>query len=293
VALITNKPAWLNLKDLAPPTLVRAALDGKPVELTSLADLGWIEAPRRLTLEFRDAENPLDASGLGVTLNGKAAVTGAGGDVKATAIEGGKGLSVEVDLERALASEKGRARRNVLQVSVADRSVDRRETSAVVSYLARVPLDPNAIYLSDLTPVKAFAHGGLIRDHDYVGNVAEIAGRVYPKCLTLCPEVTAGGNHAEVVYQLPAGRGALSFLADLGVSSSARAYGSVTFTVQRGDSPDGPWEDLYASPTMRGGEEPAPISLALGATKYLRLYTTDAGDGINSDHALWGDARLK
>jgi hypothetical protein len=44
---------------------------------------------------------------------------------------------------------------------------------------------------------------------------------------------------------------------------------------------------------MRGGEEPAPISLALGATKYLRLYTTDAGDGINSDHALWGDARLK
>jgi hypothetical protein len=30
----------------------------------------------------------------------------------------------------------------------------------------------------------------------------------------------------------------------------------------------------------------------LGPAPYLRLYTTDAGDGINSDHALWGNARL-
>ncbi len=291
VSLIVGKPAWLNLNDKTPPSLVRVALDGKPVEPGSIRDLGWIEPPKKVGLEFRDAENPLDPASVKVVLDGKA--LNPGDLVKATPGEGGRDLVLEVDLEKASAADTGQARRHVLQVSIDDRSADRRETSVVLSYLTRVPLDPNVIYLSDLDPVKSFAHGGLIRDRDYVGNVAEIAGRVYPKCLTLCPETSPDGNHAEVVYQLPADRGALTFLADVGISASARENGSVIFMVQRSAAPDGPWETLYTSPVLRGGGEPAPISLALGPAKYLRLSTTDAGDGINSDHALWGSPRLK
>jgi len=181
----------------------------------------------------------------------------------------------------------------VLEVAVSDKSVDRRQMAVVLSYINKVPLDPNALYLSDLEPVKSFAHGGLIRDKDYVGNVAQIAGRVYPKCLTLHPEVVAEGNHAEVIYPLPADRGPLTLKADLGLTDPSHGHGSVVFLVQRGDAPDGPWETLYTSPTLRGGTEPVAIAVELGSAPYLRLYTTDAGDGINSDHALWGNARLE
>jgi len=63
--------------------------------------------------------------------------------------------------------------------------------------------------------------------------------------------------------------------------------------VQRAASATGPWETLYTSPVMRGGTDPLTIEADLGDAIYLRLYTTDAGDGINSDHALWGNVRLK
>ena len=63
--------------------------------------------------------------------------------------------------------------------------------------------------------------------------------------------------------------------------------------VQSGDSADGEWRTLFTSPLLRSSQAPLPVELSLGQGKYLRLYTTDAGDGINSDHAVWGNARLK
>jgi len=289
VSLIMGKPPWLNLDDPTPPALVRVTLDDMALDAQSLRDLGWIEPPRKATFEFRDAENPLDIEGTQVALNGKRMLS----LVKATTGAEGKAAVLEVDLEKALAAEKHQARRHVLEVTVPDMSVDRRQTSIVLSFIAKVPLDPSALYLSDLKPVKAFAHGGLIRDKDYVGNVAQIAGRVYPKCLTLCPEVSPDGNHAEVIYALPGDRGPLSLKADIGISDSGRGNGSATFTVQRSDTADGPWDALFTSPVLRGGQAPLTLELPLGPAKYLRLYTTDAGDSINSDHAVWGDARLK
>ncbi|MBI3922955.1 MAG: NPCBM/NEW2 domain-containing protein, partial [Armatimonadetes bacterium] len=49
---------------------------------------------------------------------------------------------------------------------------------------------------------------------------------------------------------------------------------------------------LYTSSTLRGGQEPVTIAVPLGKARYLRLYTTDADDGIGSDHAVWGNARV-
>ncbi len=204
----------------------------------------------------------------------------------------GKDLSLQVNLEQALADSRYQARSHVLQVAISDRSVDRHQTSVTLSYIAKVPLGPDGTYLSDLKPVKSFAHGGLILDRDYGAKVAQIVGRVYPKCVMICPEPSADGTHGEVIYELPGGKEPLTLKADTGIEEMTRGNGSVVFMVQRGDPLDGQRETLFSSSVLRGGVDPVSISVELGRPKYLRLYTTDAGDGINSDHALWGNARL-
>jgi hypothetical protein len=114
----------------------------------------------------------------------------------------------------------------------------------------------------------------------------------YPKCLTLCPEPSPQGEHGEVVYELPADKGDLVFKSDIGISTSAGGSGSVEFLVQVSDTPQGEWKVLHTSPVMRGGQPALIVEIPLKGVKYLRLYTTSAGDGIGSDHALWGSARL-
>ena len=95
-----------------------------------------------------------------------------------------------------------------------------------------------------------------------------------------------------MIYELPGGKGPLTLKADIGIEEMTRGNGSAVFMVQRGDTLDGQWKTLLSSSVLHGGREPVAISVELGRPKYLRLYTTDAGDGINSDHALWGNARL-
>ncbi|MBI3922951.1 MAG: NPCBM/NEW2 domain-containing protein [Armatimonadetes bacterium] len=290
VSLIAAKPAWLKLNDATTPSVTRLTLDGQEMTAEAAKDLGWIEPPRHLSVEIRDAENPLDPASFSVTLNrkrlGKEIVT-------FTTTEKEKGIKVEVNLEKALVEEQSRPRKHIVEVAVADRSADHRVTSVVVSFINKVPLETEVTYLSDLKALRSFAHAGLILDKNYYGGVAEVSGRLYPKCVMICPEPSPDGAHGEVLYALPADKGPLTLHAEVGIEEIARAYGSVVFMVQTGDSPDGPWETLYTSPTLRGGQEPMTIAVPLGKARYLRLYTTDADDGIGSDHATWGNARVK
>ncbi len=291
VRLLLDRPAWLKIDDRGAPAVTELALDGRALTAEQAKDLGWIEPPKRLTVAFRDADNPLDLAGLTVTLNGRR-LTGPAVAV-GQATEDGRAVRLEVDLAQALASEAHRSRRHQLTISLADRSIDRRRTTVVLAFISKVALETGVTYLSDLKPVSSFAHGGLITDRDYVGNPAAIAGRLYPKCLTLCPEPHPEGTHGEVVYELPARAGEWTFLAEVGISESAAANGSAQFLVQTGPSATGPWTTRHTSPVRRGGEDPVAITLPLGPARFLRLWTTDAGDGINSDHAVWGAARLK
>lgn len=66
--------------------------------------------------------------------------------------------------------------------------------------------------------------------------------------------------------------------------------GTVVFQVEveRG----GAWERVFASAVLRGGESKEVGVPIAGATR-LRLLTTDAGDNINSDHAVWAAPLLQ
>ena len=96
----------------------------------------------------------------------------------------------------------------------------------------------------------------------------------------------------KAIYTLPQDRPGLMFHAEIGITDSSRGRGSAVFIVETGNSLDGPWQSLYTSDTLRGAQPAVTVEQPLGNAKYLRLRTTDAGDGINSDHAVWGDARL-
>jgi len=171
--------------------------------------------------------------------------------------------------------------------------VGRHEASARLSWIDRVPLDPVATYLSDLQAVRSFAHGGLILDRDYGGEIAEMADRVYPRSVMICPEPAVEATYGEVVYGIPGDARGRTLVADIGIEAMTAGRGSAVFMVQVAATPEGPWQTLYESPVLRGGQPPVAISVELGDAPFLRLHTTDAGDGINSDHAVWGNARLK
>ena len=132
-----------------------------------------------------------------------------------------------------------------------------------------------------------------MKDRNYKGNPCLIRGVFYGKCLMLCPEPSPDGTHGEVIYKLPAVPAKPVLCADIGIEDAGGFNGSATFMVQVSDSPQGKWETLYNSAVLRGGADPIIIKVLLGQAKYLRLYTTDAGDGINSDCAVWGNVRLK
>ena len=44
---------------------------------------------------------------------------------------------------------------------------------------------------------------------------------------------------------------------------------------------------------MRKGEAAQAITVPIAGARKLRLLTTDAGDGINSDHTVWAEAKLQ
>jgi hypothetical protein len=90
--------------------------------------------------------------------------------------------------------------------------------------------------------------------------------------------------NAETVYAL--GGGYRRFEARCGVDDEKGGLGSCVFQV---------WADgkrLFDSGVLRGKQPARQISVDLRGREQLRLVVTDAGDGINCDHADWVDAML-
>ncbi|MGW7484401.1 NPCBM/NEW2 domain-containing protein, partial [Nonomuraea muscovyensis] len=139
--------------------------------------------------------------------------------------------------------------------------------------------DGQAVDLSGLTWSSARSDFGTVqKDKSVDGNPIRLNGTSYAKGL---------GIHANgsITYTL---NGAYSrFQSDIGVDDEVNANSTMTFQV---------WGDgvkLYQSPTVMTPTSPTQsIDISIAGVKTLELKVTDAGDGINSDHADWAAAKL-
>ncbi len=166
------------------------------------------------------------------------------------------------------------------------------------------PMGGRAVYLSDLkrseyrqTPFLPFSATAdrpdlswpLQTDRNAAGGFLRCGGQLYLKGL---------GVHsaARVVYSispLPLGEGqgvravASRFEAQVGIDDSTSGGGSVVFRVLV----DG--QERYASPVVRGGDAPLPVSVDVRGAKKLELLVDYADRADVLDRADWLDARLE
>lgn len=82
------------------------------------------------------------------------------------------------------------------------------------------------------------------------------------------------------------GKSPLRFQAKVGADDSAEGAGSVVFQI----SGDG--KKVYDSGLIRKGDAAKDVDVDLTGYKQIDLLVTDGGDGMNSDHADWCDARF-
>lgn len=149
------------------------------------------------------------------------------------------------------------------------------------------PVGGEAVYLSDLEPhtVRHIPYLDLEwkyrRDRSVVDTRLRAGGQLYLKGL---------GVHsgARLTYRLD--RQYSKFQTELAVDDQAKRGGSVTFRVltTEGDR----WTEIYASPTLRGGDRPLAISLNIEGAKAIALAVDYADRGDVLDYADWLGARL-
>jgi alpha-galactosidase len=94
------------------------------------------------------------------------------------------------------------------------------------------------------------------------------------------------GAHADSAVHLYLGRACRTFTAQVGVDAETGANGSVRFQVY------GDGRLLAYTGVKRGGQAPTRLTVSTAGYLTLELRVTDTRDGINYDHADWGDATL-
>ncbi|MCX7006348.1 MAG: NPCBM/NEW2 domain-containing protein, partial [Kiritimatiellaeota bacterium] len=95
------------------------------------------------------------------------------------------------------------------------------------------------------------------------------------------------GTHAESIFELNLLGEADRFTAIVGVDDEVKGrVGTVEFKV----TADG--KEVFVSGLKKAGMEPSKIDVDLKGVKSLLLEVTDAGDGIEYDHADWADAKI-
>jgi hypothetical protein len=282
------------LRSLAQPEtcLVTVLADGK--ELPDGRAVGE-DIPKRVTFRFAPGPAGVAAESLRVSLDGQRLKP------SQFAVENAKdGTVVTVDLGTCLppaAREPEFFTTYRLQAEMRSSGLRRRPFRATCAFSVRPTITGNAVFLSDLGPddkpqlVSSFAHGGVIRDRAYSTDRITLGGIDFPKGLTTHPEKAGGKAYAELVYDLRAKPQSLGrFRALVGMQSTSG--GSVVFEVflRKGG---GDWERVLQTDTMAAGTKPVSVDVSLAGATELKLYVTDAGDGIGSDHAVWAMARFE
>jgi hypothetical protein len=109
------------------------------------------------------------------------------------------------------------------------------------------------------------------------GHPITIAGQTFASGL---------GAHAPSVVTVNLGGGCSGFEADVGVDDEVGGVGSVQFQVW------GDGKKLFDSGVVRGTENAIGAYANVTGVQTMKLIVLDGGDGVDSDHADWGNARL-
>ncbi|PQP82632.1 hypothetical protein C0Q44_14520 [Paenibacillus sp. PCH8] len=140
------------------------------------------------------------------------------------------------------------------------------------------PITPVTTYLSDMDWFSATTGWGTIqKDRNADGNTLKLNDKTYIKGL---------GTHAnsEIVYKLDGNY--TSFAALVGVDGDVGDVGTVEFQVVVDN------QVVFSSGVMNKNIAAKEVNVNLSGKNELKLIVTDGGDGINSDHADWVNARL-
>ncbi|MEQ8222210.1 MAG: NPCBM/NEW2 domain-containing protein [Candidatus Eremiobacterota bacterium] len=134
------------------------------------------------------------------------------------------------------------------------------------------------IHISRLQELKASQDWGtLYKDTNLDGE--RIFIKFYP-----CDYGLSTHSNSNVTYKLNKNYSYFKF--DAGIGQESGNKGTVTFKVIL----DG--KEVYRSPLIHGWEEPLHVEIPVSGKDIMDLVVTDGGDGINNDHAVWGNAKL-
>lgn len=108
------------------------------------------------------------------------------------------------------------------------------------------------------------------------------------------PPITGGGTahvkglgvHAPSDVCFCIGRACETVTADVGVDDGKGAAGTVAFEIRA----DG--RKAASTGVLTNALPARPVTADVTGTEVVRLVVTDGGDGVDSDHADWADARL-
>lgn len=135
-----------------------------------------------------------------------------------------------------------------------------------------------AVYCSDMPWSIKEGASSTERDFKTMGSSPiRLGGRVYQKGI---------GTHSTSVMELPL-KGAFSrFSSIVGIDDGVESSGSCAFQVYVDNNL------VWESEVLRARGKTASCDVDVTGGQTLKLIVTDGGDGANSDHANWADARL-
>ncbi|MEO7932633.1 MAG: NPCBM/NEW2 domain-containing protein [Chthoniobacterales bacterium] len=144
---------------------------------------------------------------------------------------------------------------------------------------APVVHDGATVWLDDLDISEVTQGWGTARKNASVdGKPLRIAGRDYARGV---------GTHAESSVQIQLDGGAYEFAAHVGVDDEVKGRVSSVEFIVIGDS-----RELWRSGVMKAGDIARDCRVNLAGVKLLELQVSDGGNGIDSDHADWAEARF-
>lgn len=144
-------------------------------------------------------------------------------------------------------------------------------------------------YLSGAKPMHEKAHNGVKRDTNYHGKEILIGGQKFERGLMVCPAGEEGrGIFVIGLAALPQVSG---LTAHIGIDDAAITQGSSEFIVET--FLNGTWQQLFKSEVLTVKDQAVMIDVHFPAgSEFVRLITTDGGNGCSADHAVWADVKF-